>query len=174
MVEAKDHHRIGVGQNTIIDRQFLPGLIDPLIYRNRFAGNFLGETLKPYGRQMKQLQCACNALQEHLFREFRRFITRPRHAAHFRYGRKAIVQLRYVAIGLPRIAPGPIDAEPSFPRDILPRHIDLVVGSRRVLDDHIDIAGRRFCRRGFRRLGGLRKRSICQQGTERRRPERSD
>ena len=94
MIEAEDHHRIGVGQDTIVDRQFLPGLIDALIYRDRFAGHFLSETLKPYRRQMKQLQCACNALQEHLFREFRRFITRPRHPAHFRHGRKAIVQLR--------------------------------------------------------------------------------
>ena len=67
MVQAKDHHRIRVCKNAIINRQLLTGLIYSLINRNGISCNFLGETLKSYCRQMEQLQCSRNSLQEHLF-----------------------------------------------------------------------------------------------------------
>ena len=40
VVEAKYHERVCVGEYTFVDRQSLPGLIDPLIHSHGLSGYF--------------------------------------------------------------------------------------------------------------------------------------
>src|SRR4051812_43662781 len=46
VVESEDHHRVCVRKNPLVKRQFLPGLIDPLVHRDCMAGDLTDEGLK--------------------------------------------------------------------------------------------------------------------------------
>ena len=37
MIQAEDHQRIGIGENSFVDRQLLAGLVDTLINRDGIA-----------------------------------------------------------------------------------------------------------------------------------------
>ncbi len=77
---------------------------------------------------MEQLQGAGDPLEEVHLVPLGPLEARPGDPADLGHGRKAIVQLGQVPVGFPRIAPRPVDAEPSFARRVRPRHVVLVVG----------------------------------------------
>src|SRR5262245_50338648 len=76
---------------------------------------------------MEQLQRAGDALEETLFRPFGSFVRRPRDPTHFRPRRKTIVQIIFVPVDFPWIAPGPVNADATFTGRVLARDVCLVV-----------------------------------------------
>ena len=46
MVQSEHHQRIGVGQNSFVDRQFVACLVDALEDGNRMAGDLAGNFWK--------------------------------------------------------------------------------------------------------------------------------
>ena len=123
MIESEHHQGVGVGENAFIDRQFVAGLVDALEDRNRMAGRFTGDLLETEGRAVEQFECSRYALKELRSAPFRRLVGRPGDAANFRHGRKPIVELLKVALGLPRIAPCPVDAHAPRARRIFARNV---------------------------------------------------
>ena len=73
---------------------------------------------------MEQLQCSCDSLKE-ILASHSGVSYLASHPANFGHRRKSVVHFREVAVGFPRIAPGPVDAEPSF----CPEHTCGVCGS---------------------------------------------
>jgi hypothetical protein len=66
VIQAKDHQRISVSEYAFIYRQSLPGLVDALVDSNRMSRLFADGGLEAHKRQVKELQSAGDALQEHL------------------------------------------------------------------------------------------------------------
>ena len=66
MVEPEDHQRVGVGEDPLVDRQFLSGLIDALVDGHGLARYLADDALKAQQRKVKQLQRSLDALKEHL------------------------------------------------------------------------------------------------------------
>src|SRR5690348_3066443 len=91
--------------------------------------DFANRGLEAHERQVEEFKRPCDALQKHLFRIFNRLKVRPRYTANFSHRRKAVIEFRCVAVRLPRIAPGPVNAEPALARYVLSRRMKLVVGS---------------------------------------------
>src|SRR6185312_5586930 len=54
----------------------------------------------------------------------------PGHAPNFSDGGEAIVHFSDVAIGFPRITPGPVNAHARFSRSVFSRDLNLVIGPR--------------------------------------------
>src|SRR5689334_22033731 len=55
VIKTKYHQSIGVRENSIVDQQPLPSLIDPLVIHYWMPGSFSNDILKPYDRQMEEL-----------------------------------------------------------------------------------------------------------------------
>ncbi len=64
MVEPEHHQRVGVGQDPLVDREFVAGLVDALEDGDRVPGGLLRDLLERQGGAVEQLQRACDALQE--------------------------------------------------------------------------------------------------------------
>src|SRR5579862_6460215 len=127
MVEPEDHQRVGIGENPLVNRQLLAGLIDALVDGDGLPRYFADDALKVQQRKVEELERPLDALQKHLIRICLRFVRRPRDAAHFGHRRKPIVQLSDVAIRFPGVTPRPINAEAAFAFDVWPRYVELVI-----------------------------------------------
>ncbi len=113
MVEAEHHQRVGVGEDPLVDRQLVPRLVDALVHGDGMPGRLAHELLERQRRAVEQLEGAGDALQEVRPIVLGRLVAGPGHPADLGHGREAIVHLGGVAVGLPRIAPRPVDAEPA-------------------------------------------------------------
>src|SRR5438477_12855824 len=98
MVEAEHHQSISVGENTIIQWQALPSLINPLVIHHRMPGCFANDILKSYDGQMEQLQRSCNSLEKHPLRPLGLLIKRPSSSPHLCHRREAIVHLGQISV----------------------------------------------------------------------------
>src|SRR5215467_6284507 len=76
---------------------------------------------------MEQLQRAGYALEETLFRPFGSFVRRPRDPTDFRPRRKTIVQIIFVPVDFPWIAPGPVNADATFTGRVFAWDVCLVI-----------------------------------------------
>ena len=85
--------------------------------------------LKANERQMKEFQCSSDALQKHLFRILDRLIVWARPPAEPQSWSRSDYPFRDIAVGLPRVTPGPVDAEAPFSRGVFSGHVKMVVGS---------------------------------------------
>ena len=56
VVQPEHHQGVGVGKHTLVQRQSLAGLIDPLVHRDGLPGGLADHVLKADDRQMEQLQ----------------------------------------------------------------------------------------------------------------------
>src|SRR5262249_4454557 len=104
---------------------------------NGMAGRFARDLLKTQGRSVKEFQSAGDALQKVRMAPLGLFISRPEHVAHLRHGREAVLHLRRIALGLPRITPRPINAQTTFARRVLTRNMILIVGACGVAHDSL-------------------------------------
>src|SRR3954462_980186 len=86
---------------------------------------------------MKQFERASDALQERLGSVLRRLVRGPGHPTHFADRGEAIIHLHDVAARLPRVAPGPVDAEAPLAGRVSARHGDLVVCAWARLRSHV-------------------------------------
>ena len=130
MIEAEHHQRVRVVENARVDRKLLPRLVDALVDGDWMSGLLADQLLETEQRQVEQLERAADALQEHARRILGRLIGGPGHPAHFGDGGEAVVHLGDVAIGFPRVAPRPVDAETAASRRVRTRNFDLVVRAR--------------------------------------------
>ena len=55
MVETEHHQRVGVGQDSLVDRQLVAGLVDALEDGDRVPGGFSGELLECQGGPVEEL-----------------------------------------------------------------------------------------------------------------------
>ena len=60
MIQAKDHERIRVVQDPLVDGQFESSLIDALKYSDLLASDFTNYVLKGEGGTMKQFKGSGN------------------------------------------------------------------------------------------------------------------
>src|SRR5215468_1148087 len=88
---------------------------------------------------MEQLERAGNALEEALFRPFGAFVRRPRDTTDFRPRRKTIVQIIFVPVDFPGIAPGPVNADATFTGRVLAWDVRLVVRAGQCARWHIHL-----------------------------------
>src|SRR5262249_24308180 len=88
---------------------------------------------------MEQLERAGNALEEALFRPFGSFVRRPRDTTDFRPRRKTIVQIIFVPVDFPGIAPRPVNADATFTRRVLAWDVRLVVRAGQCARWHIHL-----------------------------------
>src|SRR5271166_2064313 len=130
VVESKHHQSVSVGQYPLVDRQPVARLIDALEHGDRMAGDVFGNLLEAESRTVKQLERARDSLEKLRRAPFRLLVGRPGDAANLRHRRKPVVHLRKVALGLPRVAPGPIDADAPLARRVFAGDMVLVVGAR--------------------------------------------
>src|SRR3954466_6841197 len=86
---------------------------------------------------MEQLQRASNALEETPFSPFRSFVRWPRDPTDFRPRRKTIVQVIFVAVDLPWIAPRPVNADATFTGGVFARDVRLVVRAGQCAHWHV-------------------------------------
>src|SRR5262252_3405076 len=93
-------------------------------------GDFPCNLLKRERRPMEKFQSSSNSLQEVFFIPFRTLISWPGYSANLRHGRETIVHLGRVAVGLPRITPGPVDGDSSGAGRVLARNVVLVISTR--------------------------------------------
>ncbi len=128
MVESEHHQRVGVGQNTFIDRQLESGLVDALEDGDRMASRFASDLLETEGRAVKELKRSRDALKELRRAPFRRFVGRPEDVPNLGHGGETILHRRRVALRLPGIAPRPVDAHAPLARRIFARNVILIVG----------------------------------------------
>src|SRR5712671_3724233 len=136
MIEAEHHQGIRIVENARVDGKFLARLVDALVHGNWMSGQLSDQLLKTEQRQVEQFERAGDALQERLRGVLRGLILGPGHPTHFGDGGEAIVHLRDVAVRLPRVAPGPIDAEAPLPSRVSARNFDLVVRAWAGLRSH--------------------------------------
>ena len=130
MIEAEHHQRVRIVEHARIDRQFLTGLIDALVHGDGMPRLFPDQLLETKQRQMEEFERAGDALQEHPGRVLECLVGGPGHAADFRDRGEPIVHLGDVAIRFPRVAPGPVNAEPPLAWRVRTRNLDLVVRAR--------------------------------------------
>jgi hypothetical protein len=129
VIQAEDHQCVGVAKDALVQRQSLAGLIDPLKDCDRRSRDSSHDLLESHDGQMEQLQRSRDTLQEHVLRKIHRFISRPRYPANLSHRREAIVQLGGIPVGLPRIAPSPIDAKAPFPCGVFSGCVQMVIRS---------------------------------------------
>src|SRR5690348_6130225 len=116
MVETKYHHSVGVRQDAFVDKLLVAGLVDTLEHRDWVVGDLADNVLKAECRAVEQFKRPCDALKEIYLIPFRRFVVRPGDSTNLSHRREPIVHNRGIAVGFPRVAPGPIDADPSLAR----------------------------------------------------------
>ena len=107
MVEPEDHQGVGVGEDPFVDRKLVAGLVDALKYGDRVAGGFAGQVLECQRRAVEKFQGAGDALEEVRGVVLGCFVGGPRHVADLGHGGEAVVHRGRIALGFPRVAPGP-------------------------------------------------------------------
>jgi hypothetical protein len=93
-------------------------------------GHLADHLLEAKQRKMEELERPRNSLQKHLGRVLGCLVVGPGDTADFGDRGEPVVHLGDVALRLPRIAPGPVNAESPLPRRIGARDLNLVVGAR--------------------------------------------
>ena len=111
MVEPEHHQRVGVGQNPLVDRKFVAGLVDALEDGDGVPGGLSRELLEGEGGPVEQLQRAGDALQEVRRVVLRCLVAGPQHVADFGHGGETVLHCGRITLGLPGIAPRPVDAD---------------------------------------------------------------
>ena len=86
VIKTEHHESVRIREYSVVDRQFLSGLVDPLVDSDRLPGNLSDDRLEAHCRQMKQLKRPGNSLQKHLLRIFRLLVIRPCYTTHLGYG----------------------------------------------------------------------------------------
>jgi hypothetical protein len=89
---------VGVGEDSLVDRQLVSGLIDALEHRDRMAGCLLGQRLEVERGPMEQLQRSCDPLKETRGVVLRCLVCRPGDVAHFGDRREPVVDLRRIPL----------------------------------------------------------------------------
>ena len=129
VVQPEHHQGVGVGEDPLVDREPVAGLVDALEDGDRVAGGFAGQVLESQRRAVEKFQGAGDALEEVRLVVFRCLVARPQGVADFGHGGEAVVHRGGVALGFPRVAPRPVDADaPSA--GVRTRDVALVVGPR--------------------------------------------
>src|SRR5205814_4667 len=103
------------------------GWTQSVLIVNWHTGQVSTRQLDTEQRQVEHFERAGDALQRRLRRVLTGLIRRPGHPTHFGDGGEAIVHLRDVAVRLPRVTPGPVDAEAPLAWRVRARNLDLVV-----------------------------------------------
>ena len=129
VVQPEHQERIGVGQNPFVNRQLVARLVDALEHGDRVAGGFAGNLLEAERGAVEKLQRAGDSLEELRGAPLRRLVGRPQHGADFGHRGEAVFHRRGIALGFPRIAPRPVDAQAAFARRVFARDVVLVVGA---------------------------------------------
>ena len=129
MVESEHHQRVGVGQNPLVDRQLETRLVNALEDGDRMAGGLAGNLLKAERGAVEKLQRAGDPLEKLRRAPLRRLVVRPEHVADFGHRREAVFHRRRIALGFPRVAPRPVDAQAAFARRVFAGNMVLVVGA---------------------------------------------
>jgi hypothetical protein len=127
MIESEHHQGVSVGENALIDRQSVSGLVDALEDGDRMARCFAGDLLETEGRAVKQLERSRDALKELRGAPFWRLVGRPEDVPNLGHGGEAILHRSRVALRLPGIAPRPVDADAPPARRIFARNVILIV-----------------------------------------------
>ena len=86
VIKPEHHESVRISEDLSVDRQFLSGLVDPLVNHDRLPGHLADDRLKAHCRQMEQLKGSGNSLQERLLRIFRLLVIRPCDATHLGHG----------------------------------------------------------------------------------------
>ena len=148
MIQAIHHQGVRIGKNPLVDGKPLTGLIDALIHGDGLFRCFADSVLEIDEREMEQLQRSIYALQKVRFGVGVGFVRRPRDSADFGDRRKPVFEPANVAVGFPRITPGPIDAEAATSSCVLSRHVELVIGSSRErfgIHNRVTLENQRYC-----------------------------
>src|SRR5215468_9712824 len=88
---------------------------------------------------MEQFQRAGNALEKTLFRPFGSFVVGPRDPTDFRPRRKTVVQIVFVPVDFPWIAPGPVNADATLTGRVFAWDVCLVVRAGHCARWHIHL-----------------------------------
>src|SRR5215217_3575147 len=129
MVQPEHQERVGVRQDPLVDRQLVASLVDALEHGNGLSGDLAYNLLKVERGAVEQLESASYALEEVHLVPLSTLVGRPRDPPHLGHGREAVVQLRGVPVGFPRVAPGPVDAHSPLAAGVLAGDVVLVVGA---------------------------------------------
>src|SRR6516225_7755609 len=97
------------------------------------AGDLAGDSLKVERGAVEQFQRPLDPLQEVHPVPFGGLKGGPSDAADLGHGRETVVHLRGITIRLPRVAPGPVDAESASACRVRSRNVVLVICSARLL-----------------------------------------
>ena len=130
MVEAEHHQRVGVVEDALVDGLGVAGLVDALEHRNRVTSHLAGQILERQRGAMEQLQRPGDALQEVRRLELGRLVAGPQHVAYLGHGGEAVLHCGRIPLGLPGIAPRPVDAH-AAPAVVRARDVILVVRAGR-------------------------------------------
>ena len=98
MVEPEHHQRVGVGQDSLVDRKFVAGLVDALEDGDRVPGGLSRQLLEGEGGPVEQLQRACDALQEVRRVVLRCLVAGPQHIADLGHGGEAVLHGGRIAL----------------------------------------------------------------------------
>src|SRR5438034_8141359 len=127
-VQSPHQKCVGVCEHTLVERYFVPGLVNSLIDGNRMARCFSHKMLKGQPSSEEKFKRSGDTLLEQQWvRIFWRLKRRPSDPANLGHARKAVIQLGEILVGLRRVTPSDIDAEASSPRSIFPRDVNLVI-----------------------------------------------
>src|SRR4051812_40326721 len=91
VVQTKYHERVGIREDTFVDRQAPSGLIDPLINSHGLSRDLTDQVLEIHQRQVKQLKCASNPLEKHFLRVLDRLVIGPPYAPDLGHGGEAVI-----------------------------------------------------------------------------------
>ena len=117
-----------VDEDALVEREREARLIDPLEDGDDVPCDLAHELLELHPGPEEQLEGARDPLLESpRIRPLRRFVVGPEHAPHLGHRGEPVVELPRISIGLPRIAPGDVDADASPTPLVLPRRVVLIV-----------------------------------------------
>ena len=141
VIQSKHEQGVGIRQGPLVEGQLEAGLVDPLEHREALPGGLTDELLERGPGPEEQLQRAGDSLLElQRVRPLGRLVGGPGHPSHLGHCRESVVQFRGIPAGLGRVAPRDVHAHPPPPRRVLPRHMGLVVGPRRLRVAHVVVS----------------------------------
>ena len=129
--KSEHQERIAVRQNPLVNRQFVPRLVYALEYSDWMACGFAGNLLEAKRGAVKQLKRTGDTLEELRCAPLRRLVVRPQHVADLGHRGEAVLHFCGIALGFPRIAPRPVDAQAAFACRVFSRDVILVVSACR-------------------------------------------
>jgi hypothetical protein len=62
VIQAKHHERVGICEDSFVNRQLEAGLVDALKHCHRMAGGLAGNLLEAESGTVEKLQCTCDPL----------------------------------------------------------------------------------------------------------------